>query len=225
MVEVTRARTSRSRLLPWFEMAVVIAIFVGDRFHLIPISKTPFLFALGWISLRQRGLTWRDVGLARPRNWALALGLGLLFGLCMEGLELFVTQPLLAKFLGAQPDFSAFQRLHGNVKLFFISILFAWTFAAFGEEMVWRGYLMNRVAGLISRRGAWTASLILVNTVFGLAHAYQGATGVLDEAIMGAILGLVYLACRRNLAVPIVAHGVADSVDALLFFVGHYPGT
>jgi membrane protease YdiL (CAAX protease family) len=41
---------------------------------------------------------------------------------------------------------------------------------------------------------------------------------------MGIILGLIYLASRRNLTGVIVAHGVADTVDALLFFIAHYPG-
>ncbi len=46
-----------------------------------------------------------------------------------------------------------------------------------------------------------------------------------DEALMGMILGLVYLVSRRNLTSVIVAHGISDTVDAFLFFIGHYPGT
>ena len=42
---------------------------------------------------------------------------------------------------------------------------------------------------------------------------------------MGVILGLIYLASRRNLTIAIVAHGVADTTDVFLFFVGRYPGT
>ena len=42
---------------------------------------------------------------------------------------------------------------------------------------------------------------------------------------MGIILGAIYLASRRNLTSVIVAHGVADTIDAFLFFIGHYPGT
>jgi hypothetical protein len=34
----------------------------------------------------------------------------------------------------------------------------------------------------------------------------------------------VYLICGRNLAVPIVAQGVQDTIDVLLIFVGKYPG-
>ena len=84
---------------------------------------------------------------------------------------------------------------------------------------------MNRVADLFNRtRAAWIISLIAVHLGFGLAHAYQGITGVIDEGLMGLLLGLIYLRTGRNLAVPIVAHGVSDSIDFLLIFLGKYPG-
>jgi uncharacterized protein len=62
-----------------------------------------------------------------------------------------------------------------------------------------------------------------VQVGFGLAHAYQGVTGVIDEGLMGLLLGLIYLGTGRKLAVPIVAHGVADSIEFVLMFSGKYP--
>ena len=38
------------------------------------------------------------------------------------------------------------------------------------------------------------------------------------------LLALFYLVCGRKLAVPIVAHGVQDTIDVLLIFLGKYPG-
>jgi membrane protease YdiL (CAAX protease family) len=143
----------------------------------------------------------------------------------MELLQLFVSQPLLMRWTGEPPDLEVFRSLRGNLKLLLLLVVLAWVVAAFGEEMVYRGYLMNRAAGLGGNRaGAWLASLLLVNALFGLAHAYQGVTGVIGEGFMGLLLGLVYLGCGRNLAVPIVAHGVADTVDMVLIFLEAYPG-
>jgi hypothetical protein len=67
--------------------------------------------SLAWISLRLRGLGWHDLGLARPRSWLRAIGIGVLTGAGMEALELFVTQPLLMKLTGRRPDFSDFLAL------------------------------------------------------------------------------------------------------------------
>jgi membrane protease YdiL (CAAX protease family) len=211
--------------LALLEFAVVAGVFVADVYHHIFFSKTPYLFLLGWISLRLRGMRWKDVGFARPRSWAAAVGLGILGGLCIEGIELLVTQPLLVRLIGRMPDLSGFLEVAGNLKLTLIFLLLTWTLAAFGEEMVYRGYLMNRVAGLFhGTRAGWIASLVAISVVFGSAHIGQGSTGMIENVWDGLLLGGLYLACGRNLAVPIIAHGVTDTVDILIMYVGKYPG-
>ena len=227
--QLKSAHPARSWRESWWlaalEFAIVGLIFFLDRRHLIPISKTPFLLLLAWASMRLRGVRWRDVGFARYRNWPVTLALGLIGGAIAETFQLAVTQPLLARLTGKQPDLADFRILTGNIKWTLIALALSWTLAAFGEELVWRGYLMNRVAGLGNRtRLAWIVSLLVVNVVFGFAHSYQGGTGIVEEGIAGVLLGLVYLGTRRNLAVPIVAHGVQDTIDTVLIFFGKFPG-
>jgi hypothetical protein len=206
------------------ELAIVALIFVADEHHFIPVSKTPFLLVLAWVSLRIRGLRWRDVGLSRYRNWRTTLLLGMGGGILLELIELFVSQPLLIRITGKPPDLSDFFAVQGDIKLTAAALALTWTLAAFGEEMVWRAYLMDRVAGLGNHsRVAWAISLVLVNCAFGYAHSYQGITGIIDEAFMGALLGVFYLATDCNLSVSIVAHGVGDTIDVLLLFLGKYP--
>jgi uncharacterized protein len=215
----------QSKWLAMAEFVVVALIFVADAKHLIPFSKTPFLLAFGWLSQWSRGVSWRSIGLTLYRNWKITLGMGMAAGVLMEALEIFLTQPLLVRVLHKPPNLEVFRALHGNLTLTMIFIVLAWMVAAFGEEMVYRGYLMNRVAHLMNcTRRAWIISLIVVHVGFGLAHAYQGLTGVIDEGLMGILLGLIYLGTGRNLAVPIVAHGIADSIDFVLIFLGKYPG-
>ncbi len=200
-------------------------IFVADERHLIPVSKTPFLLLFGWLSLWLRKISWRGVGLKLYRNWKTSIALGIAAGVALELIELFITQPILVKWLGKQPDLEVFRALHGSIKWTLLAVAGAWTLAAFGEEMVYRGYLMNRVADLFNRtRRAWIISLIAVHVAFGLAHAYQGLTGIIDEGLMGLLLGIIYLRTNRNLAVPIIAHGVSDTIDLLLMYFGKYPG-
>jgi len=215
----------QSKWLILVELVVVILIFVADAKHLIPFSKTPFLLAFGWISLRVRKLRWRDVGLSRYKSWGKTLAYGLAAGLALEAFQLFISQPLLVRVLKKQPDLELFRALSGNLKWTLLAIVGAWTLAAFGEEMVYRGYLMNRVADLMNRtRWAWVVSLIAVHIGFGLAHAYQGITGIIDEGLAGFLFGVIYLRNGRNLAVPVIAHGLADTFDFLLIFLGKYPG-
>ncbi len=172
-----------------------------------------------------RKISWRNVGLERYRTWKITLTLGMAAGLLLEAFQLFISQPLIVKVLHKKADLEVFRSLHGNLKLTLIFLALTWTVGAFGEEMVYRGYLMNRVADLLNRtRRAWIISLIAVHVGFGLAQAYQGVTGILDEGLAGLLLGVIYLRAGRNLAVPIIAHGITDSIDFLLIFFGKYPG-
>jgi hypothetical protein len=208
------------------EFALVGFIFYADYRHWIPFSKTPELLLLGWISLRLRGLRWRDVGLTRYRAWLQTIAIGVVVGALLETFALLVTQPVLTKFFGRQPDLELFRMLTGNLRMTALFIVLAWALAGLGEEMFWRGYLMNRVADLLGRKTAsWIVSLIVVSFVFGWAHSYQGLTGIVEEGFAGLLLGLIYLGTGRNLWVPIIAHGVADTIDMVLIYYGKMPGT
>jgi membrane protease YdiL (CAAX protease family) len=127
--------------------------------------------------------------------------------------------------MGKMPDLSDFADMVGNWKLFLIYMFLLWTLGALGEEIVYRGYLMNRVAGLFRETKAlWVLSLIVVSVVFGCAHLDQGATGMIENVLNGLLLGGLYLACGRNLAVPVIAHALTDTLDFVLIFSGKYPG-
>jgi uncharacterized protein len=224
--DVSIQRRSRDSLwLVLAEFAVVAALFVADIYHHILLSKTPYLFLLGWASLRLRGMRWKDVGFARPRSWSKAFLAGIAFGVGMELFELFVSQPLLARWLGKMPDLSDFADMVGNLKVFLIYIVLVWVLGALGEEIVYRGYLMNRVANIFrDTKAAWGLSLVAVSVIFGCAHLDQGATGMIENVWDGLLLGALYLICGRNLAAPVIAHAVTDSLDFVLIYLGKYPG-
>jgi len=214
-----------SALLVALEFAIIAALFVADWTHHIYFSKTPFLFLLGWISLRWRGLGWRDVGLSFPASWERTIVIGVIGGIGMGALEVFITEPLLVKITGRMPDLSALSVLRGNWKLLLLFVAIMWPLAAFGEEMVYRGYLMNRVAGLFRNpKVAWVISLIAGSVVFGMAHIDQGITGQVENMINGLLLGVIFLASGRNLWAAIITHGVTDTIGIVLLYLGKYPG-
>ena len=122
------------------------------------------------------------------------------------------------------PDLTVLSNLRDNFILLAVALLLTWTLAAFGEELVWRGYILNRIADVISLpRLRWPIAVALSSAAFGLAHFDQRWTGILENAIDGALLAGQYFASGRNLWLPIIAHGVTDSIDSLLIFSGHYP--
>lgn len=175
--------------------------------------------------MRLRGVSWRDAGLRLPPDWPRLATIGVGAGIAMFLLEFFVTQPLLFRALHVYPDLSTFDELVGSTELLLLYLALNWAFAAFGEEMTWRGYAMPRVAEFFGTgAGAWIAALLIVNLGFGLAHLYQGPSGVVQTSVAGLLLGLLYLATGRNLLVPILAHGVGNSIDFTVIYLGWYPG-
>jgi membrane protease YdiL (CAAX protease family) len=207
------------------EFALVVAIYLGRQHHILKVSATPYLLLLAWISLRLRRIPWKQIGFLRYHSWARTLLLGIFYGLGLELFDLFAKQPLLTRLFRKPPDLSSFSAVRGNLKFALAMIALIWLLAAFGEELVYRGYLMNRVADLgRGTRTAWILSLFVISALFGLSHYQQGLTGVIEEGSDGLILGFMYLAYRRNLAIPIVAHGVCDTIDIALLFFGKYPG-
>jgi membrane protease YdiL (CAAX protease family) len=183
----------------WGSWPIAIALVAGDYFGVVPFSSTPFFLVLAWLSLRLRGLGWRDVGFTRPAGWPRALALGTLAGIAMELFSTFVSVPLLSRLTGQPPGLSDFRPLVGNLKLVLAFLVPMWLLAAFGEELVYRGYLMNRLAGLgRSTRAAWLLSAVVVSVLFGWGHGGQGLTGMLQEGFAGLLVALVYLACGRD---------------------------
>jgi membrane protease YdiL (CAAX protease family) len=215
----------RSKFLFVVELLVIASVFHLDWIGILPVSKVPYLFLLGWMSIRLRGVRWKDLGLKFDQPFSRLLAIGLVVGIGMEALELFATQPLLTKLLNQGPDLRQYKVLIENAKLLILGIVLAWILAAFGEETVYRGYLTNRCAEIFGKSMlAWIASAILVTLLFGFAHFHQGPTGVIENIIDGGILATVYFATGRNLWAPIIAHGIQDTIDVVLIYSGWYPG-
>jgi len=208
------------------ELLVAAAMLAAGFAGLLPFSATPFLLVIGVASLWLRGEGARAVGLTFRSDWARTVLVGIGAGMGYQGFSLVVVEPALARLTGRLPDVSLFAPLAGNVHLLLISLAVAWTLAAFGEEFVYRGYLLTRIArALGGAPRAWVGALTVTSILFGVGHAYQGWSGMITAGLGGFVFGLLYLATGRNLWVAVIAHGTMDTVGFLLLFLGTYPGS
>jgi len=97
--------------------------------------------------------------------------------------------------------------------LLVVVVLSTWISAAFGEELLVRGFLLNRFANMLGdTRLSWFFAVILSSFVFGLGHFYQGMTGVIITSSVGIVYAIMYLLAGKNLWVTILAHGILDTI-------------
>jgi hypothetical protein len=83
----------QSKHIIWVEFALFAAVYIADWKHHILLSKVPYLFLLGWLSLRLRGMRWRDVGLGLYEGWGRSLLIGILSGVGIEMMEASLSKP------------------------------------------------------------------------------------------------------------------------------------
>ena len=69
----------------------------------------------------------------------------LVFALLWSLFQLGVTMPIANHVSGVVQDLSGFEGLEGNVGMLAGLLVLSWTFAAFGEELAYRGYLLTRI--------------------------------------------------------------------------------
>ena len=85
--------------------------------------------------------------------------------------------------------------------------------ASFSEEVIYRAFLMNRIAELGgSKRVSWIFAIVISSIAFGLAHYSWGPAGMVQTTFMGLALGTAYFVFGRRLWVVILAHGYMDTI-------------
>lgn len=201
-------------LLGWLFPGPVVV--VGIPFPIRTAVKLVFCTGALWL----RGSGWRAVGLGRPTHWRPTVLVGIGTGLAWQAISSLVVNPLISHWLGRENDLSAFANLaNGNLGALALWLVITWTFAAFGEELVYRAYLITRLTDLVgTTRLGWLVSWVLASAVFGLSHAYQGLSGVISTMLAGLVFGGLYLARQRNLWAPILAHGALDTAGFILLY-------
>ena len=210
-----------SRALSALEFCFGGFIVIGHNvFHIVP-NEVIVLSVLGFISMRLRDGGWFAMGFKRPASWRRILLIALVAAILRILLGQFLIEPVTDLFWSKPSPPALANEITGNVKIAFVGLLLVWTFAAFGEEIVYRGYLLTRAADVGKRSElAYWIGIVLVSILFGYGHYYKGAAGVIDSGVAGVILGSAYMLAGRNLWASIFAHGFIDTFAVIDAFFG-----
>jgi membrane protease YdiL (CAAX protease family) len=210
-----------SRTLSAFELLFGAFIVIGHNVFHIVTNEVIVLFVLGLASIWLRDGRLSSMGLKRPASWRRIFLIALVAAGARIFLGQFVIEPITG-FFWPPPSVPALaNEIAGNVKMALFALLLVWTFAAFGEEIAYRGYLLTRAAD-IGRRStmAYWLGIVVVSILFGYGHYYKGPSGIIDSGIAGLILGAAYMVAGRNLWACVLTHGFIDTFGVIEAFFG-----
>ena len=210
-----------SRALSALELLFGAFVVIGHNVFRIVPNEVIVLCVLGLLSVRLRDGGWSAMGFNRPQSWRRIFLIALVAAGVRILLGQFVVEPITGFFWPAPSAPEIANEITGNVKVAIVALLLVWTFAAFGEEISYRGYLLTRAADIGSRStAAYWLGIVLVSVLFGYGHYYKGASGIIDSGIAGLILGGAYMVAGRNLWACIFAHGFIDTFGVIDAFFG-----
>jgi membrane protease YdiL (CAAX protease family) len=203
-----RSIGSRSTPLGVLAVALVMASSLAG-----PVVGALFVFT--WAGLT--GTPMSAIGFVRPRRWMVTILGGIVLGIAFKLVMKAVVMPLL----GAPPVNEAYRYLTGNAVALPGIVVTILVSAAFAEEVVYRGFLLERLRVLLGPGPvSMTVAVAISTMLFAAAHyADQGLFGSLQAVITGAVFAGLFL-WRRELAFVMVVHAAFDLTAVALIFKG-----
>lgn len=211
------------------DLIIYIAIMFLIRETSIPNSHyliTGFLYSgttliVATLMMRRRGVTWKSLGLRRPKSIKKTL---------LSALVIFIT--VIATFLifniiqdqfavvkesseAAKGTSTGYSLSNGDYSYVFSVILFVWLQSAL-EELLERGFLITWVEGMFSNVKFKTVIAIIFQAcIWGFRHSYDISERSISVALVGIVMGIAYVKLDRNLWPIIIAHCAMNTMSLI----------
>ena len=178
------------------------------------------LVCFAYLKLSHR--TWRDFGL-NASTLKHDINLGTFIGIGLQLFGTFIQEPFFDHLLGTKKEISQFDAIKQSIPLTIFMIVLSWLLAGFGEEIVYRGYLLNRISETFGgNRTATIIALILSSAIFAVGHKWQRPSSMLDVGFTGIYYGLSCLLSGKRLMVAVDTHGMNNTLGFKFLYLGFF---
>ena len=171
-----------------------------------------------WIGLKLRGESWNNLGLsikgiAFKEGFKTFLVSILVFVLAIVG---FIIGSIIMANITGIPEgsnLSGYDYLKDNLGMLFLTLAGVYIVSSFGEEVIYRGFLINRISDMGSgSKMAIVLAVLFSSIIFGFVHYEWGPMGIAQTFFMGLVLGICYIKLKKNLWILILAHAYMDTI-------------
>lgn len=207
---------------------MLIVKSIADYFEIIGAGSIAIWCAIlvATIFMKRRKATWQSLGLVLPkdrRDWLINIGLAFLTVVMVFLLMGLVLDPILSHYSLDKPAdvVNRFQFFLGKPLLFITYLItVVWIGAALGEELLMRGFLLNRLTDVFGKnKMGWVVAMVIHAIVFGMLHIYQGLAGIITTTFIALVLGTVYLVAKKRLLPVILAHLIINTISLTAFYL------
>lgn len=214
--------TLRQTVIPTVTFSIICFMYFG------PIPRSAFeniiisLIIIAANYFEYKGKPFSALGFYR-KNFT-AKNLLVLAPLAAFGLFVFYVLALvpgIELITGVPIDYSSLDRLKGDLPTTIVWIVIVWATAAFGEEIIFRGYLMRQCVKFFGdSKISLTITIFLISSFFGYMHMQQGITGQLVAGFTGALFALLFVMRNYDLWFMIMVHGYFNTIAFLSIYLG-----
>jgi membrane protease YdiL (CAAX protease family) len=211
-----------------FAFISLINPIVGDN----PIIKQAVVWIANililliiWIGLKLRGEGCNTFGLTfKFISWRKGIKVFLLsllvFVLAVAG---FIIGSIIMANITGIPEganLSGYDYLKDNLGMLLLTLGGVYIVSSLGEEVIYRGFLINRISelGQGSKKGTVIA-IVVSSIIFGLVHYKWGPMGIVQTGFMGLVLGICYIKLNKRLWILILAHAYMDTILMLQMYL------
>ncbi len=198
-------------------MAILLPRWTGSDPHTaqyLVAGTYLFTLALIWFLLGKDAPRKLGLDLDKPNFWRSTVINSLL--VFVVSTFAFLLGSAIALNLGLsleKADTNAFDHLQNNLPLFILTLIGIYITSSFGEEVIYRGFLITKLQDIIGKGKLANASIVaFAGILFGFAHYSWGIMGIIQTSCMGWALGYFYLRYNYNLWITILAHAYMDTL-------------
>lgn len=204
-----------------FAIIKILLPFAGDNlvaYQAVIWLANVVMLLLIWLGQRLRGQTFKEFGLIFSRvskKQALRIFLLslLIFVLAIAG---FILGSIIMANITGIPesaDMSGYEYMKDNIFMLILTLFGVYIVSSFGEEIIYRAFLINRLSDLgINIRYGHAIAVLISAIIFGTVHYSWGPMGMVQTGFMGLVLGLCYLKLKKRIWILIFAHAYMDTI-------------
>jgi membrane protease YdiL (CAAX protease family) len=181
-------------------LLAVLLVVAGNV--LGPFKGVPVLIWASWSRT-----PWGKLGFVRPSSWTRTAIIGIVFGVAFKFAMKAVVMPLL----GAEPINSTYSWVTGNPAALAWMLLLVTAGGGFGEELIFRGYMFERLSKVVGSSVRAKAAIVLVTSLAfaSLHYPDQHLAGAEQAVVTGLTFGTIFAVTGRIWMI-MIAHAAFD---------------